>query len=406
MAEGSRIRNAFRVWRWPVLAWLLALVAVLFSVLVGILIEQLLLGCLESGRVALLVVLSLVAALVLLAALSLVKGQLEKSSGTFYYVRMLVPWMSDWRQLDAATTSVGMKDVRLLLRTLVARAEGMGLDAADEVAELGAALEMEMNRDSIDTGYHVAANLLFPMAMALGYEMQGRPRLELYELGSREDEPRPWPLDRTSDQIALAPDEIKAQCLERQGFHPICWRRMSQDTGDGPVLLTVNLTHEPMLNPVQWTCGVHYAVGMFVEERPSPVSIGLLPQANFEDRRAHPVDAMQVVRQAIRDVIHDHPGRLVLLNARMPKSIAVGVGWLLGNDATTVKKKDSTFETVPGCGRRGCRQPGCLRLWTALVPIMVNQESRSGDYLAVRAHPTQPPIQQILDELPKSQPSS
>lgn len=383
----SRRRGIWRAHRRQIASRLLSLFVIVAVALAGLIVEDWI-PSKGHGR--------LVAFLIAIAAASLlvlVVTWLDKAGGTLYYVRLLFPSMSDWREQAAAEKRREMQDVRIIQRWIVAEPSDGGFDVADEVASIGAVLEAEMNRDSDSTGFHVAPNMLFPMAMALGYDMQVRDGFQFDELDSEEDKQRSWPFNPTS--------KAKAELAKNKPEfdHPMI--RTVRSGGAGPVLVTVKLTPGPDLKPVNWATGAHVAVEALNRDgEAAPVKLGT-GNKRHQTLQVDPIEAMHVVREAIRYAIHEHPGRPVLLNARMSKATALGVGWLLGNDAERREiidgqsgKRRTQFH--PGCGVEGCSRAGCLRPWSVLVPLLLDQESGGESYLAVRAHPAQPPIDEIL----------
>lgn len=381
MARPSGSGRSLTSVRWPLIVSIVSLAAIVFAAVLGLLIESWVPDT-PWWRAA-----AVAISLALVIGLYFWRDHLARTGGTLYYVRLLFPSMSDWREQAAADKRRRMQDVRIIQRWIVAEPADGGLDIADGVADIGAVLEAEMNSDSDSTGFHLAPNMLFPAALALGYDMQVRPGFRFDELDSREDEQRSWLFAPTREEIARGG-------LSRTGFDLPGSIRVGEDAGDGPVLMTVSLTQRPDLSPVNWRIGSHVAVGVFRDGVALPVELGDRPRPKDATRRVHPMDAMLVVRKAIRDAIHDHPGRQVLLNARMSKVTALGVGWLLGNDAEPPGPQGH-----PGCGHTECRQPGCLRPWSVLVPVLWDQERRGQSYLAVRAHPAQPPVDEILRRL-------
>lgn len=111
------------------------------------------------------------------------RAQLEHRRGTFYYVRLLHHAMTDRHELAAVGRGAAHDEVRVLTRWISPHtAHGVIDDLADDLTDLTRELERCFNTDTARTGYHLAPNLLWPSALALGYNVPLPHDAELLEL--------------------------------------------------------------------------------------------------------------------------------------------------------------------------------------------------------------------------------
>lgn len=287
-------------------------------------------------------------------------------SGTLYYARLLFPWMQDTHQEDLVRIAPEYQDQRIVAGWITAPVRESTLDVAAEVDRLGQSLAATMNEDDVATNFVLAPNLLFPLALSLGYDFYRRKTITLYELQGKE-------LDH----------QWKFGDAEFTQTTPILVMTESETRSGGPVVVSLDVTGSES-DPLQ--CRRKDA-DYSLKFAGNPVKI----------TEAGPLTQPAVVAMAhllIRKAIHENPGELVLLKGRMPKTTAFALGWLLANDSTLDPK---TRRTVPGCGERGCQNQGCLRPWSVLVPLYYERtESR---YQVWRVNQAQPPISEIMDRL-------
>lgn len=313
-----------------------------------------------------------------------------RTTGTLYYLRFLQEWMGDWH-IDALARRDGQYlDQRVIGRWCTTVPEGRYLDVVEDVTAITAELQRSMNDDRSDTGFTVAPNLLLPVAVSIGFDLYNWKGLRLEELFGNQH--LSWVLTDSSRIHGFA----KPVCIETD-----------HDYGDAQsVLVTVDLTGkgETTRPPGYYAC--HYRVGVLAAgaegELPSrPVQITTVPPpltathtpapASPDDLAlVHPRDAVTIAVAAIRCALHEHPDRCVVVAARMPKTVALGVGWALANQAT-IKH--------PGCGHVGCRQRACLHPWTNLVVLQLNQDNDAGPYLFPRVHHGQPPLPHLVSRV-------
>jgi hypothetical protein len=323
-----------------------------------------------------------IAALAILSALVLLRARITIGYGTLYYVRYLATGMRDWRQDDLANTQKGFEDLRVVTRSFSLNPGAPTIDLVQDVAAIERDLQSEMNDDRVDTGFSLAPNLLLPAAIAIGHSLywwQGMHLVELFDGGASLDwaAPPTWP--------AVAP--------EPGGAQP---RTVWQDKDKkGAVLVRVRLTSGPGDN---LPCQAPRVLDLFVPDpqgRAQDVTVigtdGPSGTADSSTVMLPAPIAATATAKAVREALHEADHQLVVLAARLPKTIAVALGWLLANGELADPRND------PGCGHIQCKRPACLQPWQHLVVPVYDQASRR--YVLARVHPDQPTLDDMLSAL-------
>lgn len=142
-----------------------------------------------------------ITAVVLLVALVAVlsfRAHVHRTTGTLFYLQLLDESMAD-RQLEALNVAAGRHmATRSISRwvDLPDRTTQAGvIDVVDTCAEIGALLEQQINDDTQNTGYVIAPNLLWPMALAVGAYLPNTHTVRLLELSDRADD---WEIGLTN----------------------------------------------------------------------------------------------------------------------------------------------------------------------------------------------------------------
>lgn len=206
------------------------------------------------------------------------RARLEHRRGTFYYVRLLHHAMTDRHELAVVDRGAAHDEVRVLSRWISPHtAHGDIDDLADDLTDLTRELERCFNNDTARTGYHLAPNLLWPSALALGYNVPLPPDAELLELLPtlankplrRGSDPRPG---REHRRIQRRLHQLEA---------PLEWRRTERPPPAWPdfarpravtyrtrtdarrVLITAELTAEGPPNSPSWPVDVIDRIAVF-----------------------------------------------------------------------------------------------------------------------------------------------
>lgn len=332
-------------------------------------------------------------------------------TGTLYYLRYLAEWMPDWRLEQLEVLQDGYLDQRFITRWFVQGTQSAAVDIADDVADLTQELQRAMNDDDVSTGFSLAPNLLLPAGVALGYDLYRRDELTLEELF-------PGKVSLSWTLHEAAPGGAGFATLET---------RSAEVDPDGPsVLVTADLTGTGPTTRPPWTFHHHYRVAAFpagahgLTSPAHPVTVSTRPprrqagasvnvsQSGTADARpgsgaaeqtpprdhttdhdlapvlVHPWTATEEITRAIRRALHNHPTSPVVVAMRVPKTVAVGVGWWLANGQAGQD---------PGCGHDGCLQPPCRHPWRHLAIALLDQESPTvGSYVLTRVHRGQPDV--------------
>lgn len=327
-----------------------------------------------------LVLLLVISLLLTLWSILLIEGG-EPTPPGIYHVSLLFSGM-----IDQYHAIFGDCKVRYIpIGDKIHSADEIGvLDVASTVESLVSRTHVEWARDT-SGDITLAPNMLWPMAMAFGADMQPPPGLILEEsmLPKAKVATMRWYL--TGDTATEA-ESSRLQVRERV-------------TGsEASVLVVFNLTNQGTTAlPRDWRYGRLVTIGAPVtgDKEPDsyqPVIVTVDPDVGSDPASAStvtPQEAVATVRTAIREILHEHPDSQILLVGRMPKTVAVAVGWSLSK----APRMDD-----PGCGHPGCRRLSCRDPWTRLVPLNWSPEG----YQPVRTHRGQPPTAELTAALART----
>ncbi|GAB1512572.1 hypothetical protein [Actinophytocola sp. KF-1] len=239
----------------------------------------------------------------LVAALSF-RAHVHRTTGTLFYVHALDEGMAD-RQTEAlAVAAERHMATRSISRwtDLPDRTSPTGvIDVVDVCAEVGALLEQQINDDSQDTGYVVAPNLLWPMALSIGAYLPHTRTVRLLEL-------------TTDWEISLT--DTGSNIVEKQ---------LEQARSAGPVgvwiALAPNAAH---FNPNTFTAWgmsrwhiLTYPEGPPTRDQPCPHWTA----TQLEQFPAALADALVSLKNTARE-----EGRDLVVVAMMPKVVALALG--------------------------------------------------------------------------------
>jgi hypothetical protein len=311
----------------------------------------------------------------LLAVLVRGRQRRVRTTGTLYYLRYLQEWMSDWHLDDLDVIRSTYLDRRVIGRWSTEAPKNGVLDLVEDTAAITSELQRSFNDDRADTAFNIAPNLLLPVAIGVGFDLYGWDSIILEELFG--DKLLSWAL---TDAAGAGTHAMPVTLVADR--HP----------NGTSVLVTADLTDQGATSPPPWRFRTHYRVGVFtgpglVQPQKVVVSTQQRPVYPLDTVVVHPARAAKAVVGAIRRALHENPASTVVLAARMPKTVALAVGWGLANWTT---------REHPGCGQMGCRQVACLHPWRRLVVAMPDQETLGGGYHLTRVHRSQPTAGQLV----------
>lgn len=351
--------------------------------------------------------------LILGVALLDIRGRVAYQRGTLVYLRLLSEYMTDLHNIASEARERGYAEHKIVSRWIDPRAKvGHVVEMVTEVQAITFEAERSMNEDTSATGTHLAPNLVWPAAMAVGYDLAevGSGQVELIELA-----PKPAVgQDKAEEQRGPSPSldwRIRAgvSAVEGSEIPKIVRASVSNRADIGLVQLLVELTPMGSAAKLQWMPDVTVRVAAFTDEDPQKefdtrvevtgagavdVLMGLATKrVTVGDGRAgsddqaivRPHIAAGVVWRVIRDALHDYPNSYLMLNLRVPKTVGLAIGSLL---ATSGKSLES-----PGCGE-DCLQESCRNPWGRLLPL---NYVRAPDpyYEVLRVHRSQPTVEEI-----------
>lgn len=283
---------------------------------------------------------------------------LSRAVGTLYHIRVMPPTLQNWH-LKAQSEAKG-KYLRMLsvLRGIDLSPHDCVIDLRADVAAVEDKLLDLFNADDDQTGYTVAPDILWPLAVALGYRVTLPPGTLFYDFGDssrRElDEPNDfeWSVDERAPKDSRSVDVIE-----------------SPGTGVAGIHIHAAFTGEPAYSPPAHDVRLRLEVGV--------VNGDALTKARVGTKRGrglvHPVTATEAWLQVIRRALHDsREGEPIILTARVPKTISLATGHLL---SPAHRPSSTERSTDPGCGNPGCKNDACLRPWRYLLPLNYNQRA-------------------------------
>lgn len=358
----------------------------------------------DAGNVALLWGLVL---LILGMVLLRIRSRIAYERGTLFYLRLLAEYMTDRHNVAREARQRGHAEHKIIARWINPHAkQGTVVDLTPEVEAITAETERCLNEDTSQTGTQLAPNLLWPAAMAIGYDVAelAGDTVEFVELGDR---PLDWKMvqvnlgESYADGLRIvwagkrrAPEQVKLVTLlaELTGLgaaHQHPWQSdvvgrlavlsdanpqavfdvSNRNTSGCDVVLLTRLPSKQVEVRTNRTGGS-------VEERTGrdgePVEVAMI----------RPQVAARKLWRMIRDTLHSYPNAHVLLNLRVPKTVALATGALLARDG---KSRES-----PGCGEE-CALLSCRHPWERLIPVNY-VEGAQPPYEVHRVHRSQPSV--------------
>ncbi|SFE27335.1 hypothetical protein SAMN04487819_11093 [Actinopolyspora alba] len=112
------------------------------------------------------------------------RAWLHRRLGTLFYVHLLDESMPNWHERSLRAARSSRMSMRSVVRwvDLKQRTSGGVIDVVQPCHEIGAVIEEAINNDRDDTGYTVAPNMLWPMALTVGAYLPHPDSLRLLEL--------------------------------------------------------------------------------------------------------------------------------------------------------------------------------------------------------------------------------
>lgn len=302
----------------------------------------------------------------------------SRNLGTLYYVRALPGWMKDNHQEVIQERGAKYSDKRIISQNLNQESTEGVVDWTKEANILTLLLQTAMVSDTYETGFDIATNALFPVAMAIGYDA-------ILENGTRLVETNPA-------SNAPAGESFETWHPLSLTGEPLLQSRIVFTENPGVVLIQAHLTPPtPILGVSDLKTKVQVmlhlsddkdqAVGATISQR--------VPESGKKHQTYTFQWAARSIAQAIIKTLAEFPDARVYLDCRAPKSVCFAVGNYLSGS--------SGEEIVPRKGSREVRD-----IWQRLIPIVANQNHRDfapskrcEHWLVTRVHPDQPSLTQL-----------
>lgn len=273
-----------------------------------------------------------VSLLVCLGGSILWRSRLARRRGTLYYLRVLDDAMPDWHLERIREIQAGMLGFRRVTRSVDA-GDSKVVDLRRVASELTVEFERLSNDDDQGTGYHVAPNMLWPAAIAFGYEWCPPRSVQLCEYNNPHDDVRPEP-DFCWKLEPLAPQpqgKIGIHTHQPEGLDP---ERVKSVLIDVYLTSTVPLERWDVEHRPEFPCQVRKIVGVVSDDRIQRVLVkdGKLKDGG-DKQEVTPEVCVVAVSTAIQEALAEFPHAVVVLVSQMPKTVALGVGWQLARDS-------------------------------------------------------------------------
>ncbi len=317
--------------------------------------------------------------------------------GTLYYVRYLAEWMDDEHLSKYESARGGHGDARVVAAWMTASPlrspEPAVLDIAADVTSLSRELASTMNNDNAGTAFNIAPNLLWPAALAVGYDIYSWPESKLEEAGNPQAGTGAISWSPNAAPPAYAPQPYIAAREER-----------ATHADADAVLVTARFTPGRDIRKAHYQHRYHFDLtaqagrsSTLAEafrapwpDSATPVKVAThVPRGLAKDALGkvvlHPSCVVTSLVTTIYHCLHTYPQSPILLYLRVPKTVAFALGMQLNNPPDGVRL----------CGTRpGTQRPAdhsCIHPWRRIIPLLFDQESPGEpEPLVVRVHPGQP----------------
>lgn len=342
-------------------------------------------------------------ALAALVVSALLLGGVEKIAGTVYYVGYQFAWRDNWHERAVRELQKDRRDSKVLIRTISSGPVDGVLDLVEGLTELSRSLESEENADTTDSGFHLAPDMPWPAAVALGSLMYGRwPDQTLHELNEKSAagpiQTFEWEMQNEKDSRAHSSTQLSVARRHRTQNLSESLSKVVLVTAHATVPRPSARSQAPsgaastppviplrpwQLKDVEW-----FGVAAFEDTtagpqwdtpcKPTPISTET-PVSGSGAVMVHPATVTAAVVTAIRAALAMSEDQVVLLAMMVPKTVAVAIGWHLTHDPL------ETGHSGSDGARRSVRD---AQPWKRLV--LLQFDVRREVYDAVRVHPDQP----------------
>lgn len=309
-----------------------ALLAAVLGLVMQDLLTQVGLGQVSPLRWVVLVV-SLATLLAALKVATSRRTRIHTSTGTLFYVRVQADERFDWHADALEAARRGRMSVRTVTRWIndsATRTTTGIIDVSATCAEVAATLEILVNTDRDDTAYTIAPNLPWPVGLAIGAELPIVSGLGLLELQGGPPSPSP---SLSPARPANPPPEISFVLARRTHRTTSDWWKtdLVRDEGalpqssPGPARFGLLIALTPVPPGSETTPETAFAgtgVTSYFRLRPAEPTASPLTSSHLQRLAPALVDAVaDVKKQAVEQ------GAELVVVARMPKTLAVALGW-------------------------------------------------------------------------------
>ncbi len=272
----------------------------------------------------------------------------RRRRGTLYYVRMQNEVATDLHR-DAAERAT---EEYLAYRSIAAWFDpGPGtVDVRPVLATVTAELQRTVNDDSHDSGYDIAPNLIFPAALAAGYDWVPPPQVNLREINGPGRPDFEWRLGcaTSSGGRCRRADDPKHRIEHfnpdrSAGPHRIsAWPRTTQpDPAVRSVWLELRLTGEARTMEPPYETDLVRVVGVTTAKANEGAADLTAEPLTYAPRSALPATRLTTLQVAegaaywIGRTLNDYPAATVFVAAALPKTVSFAVGHLLTQPTPT-----------------------------------------------------------------------
>jgi hypothetical protein len=298
----------------------------------------------------------------------LLRGWVQRATGTLFYVRILDDVMVDWHAEPLGYAHRRRMSLRSVTRWVDLTAQTTTaaevIDISPTCTQIGEALEAVINGDRDDTAYVIAPNMPWQAALAVGAELPIVDRLHLLELPGRPPEPGrgPAPPARASAVLLKLPFPTANRPEATWWTHDIDEEpdTLPHPAPDGArvglLLAFTKAAGDPSMQPAKVFAGL----GVAKYHRLRPITAVGISDGRLTSRQL--ATLAPALCAAVAYIKKQAGTRELVVAAALPKILATALGW-------------------------GLAQSDC-RFFTGTY--LLHYHLPAGPFQPIRVHPSQP----------------
>jgi hypothetical protein len=264
-----------------------------------------------------------VGAVLLLWATIQHRAAVYRNTGTLFYVRTLSFRMWDWH-VNAVKLA---QRHRMSLRSVtpwvdLSPADGGVIDLIGTCVATSASLNTLINTDRDDTGYTIAPNMIWPVALRVGFELPTVPELKLLDLDGPGTAAGGESLEVTWTLLDSPPEPGVVERTLTISQHSIEDRQYSTERVGLVLAFTRNAPEMDLPGTFR-----HFGASEYYVIRPCEIRPDLSDLTNVRYDADRLARLAQVLPIAIARIKQDAGDRELVVAALLTKALALAVGW-------------------------------------------------------------------------------